>query len=175
MRFTDVLGKNFALKNTIKKINGVEVEIKGYLDVDTFADIVHVIADTCFENGEYKAENREIARRYVILKYMTNIDVSEDEINEIFKSTQAGNWFEDIAKEVERLPIWGEVETAIDLQILAHPSAFDRLCDSLSSLISTDQSAKLSDVKQILEKLDRVDKRDFVEAVVESNLAKEVK
>ena len=172
MKFTDVLGKNFALKNTIKKINGVEVEIKGYLDIVTFTNIIHLIADGCFEDGKYFAENREIMRRYAILKYMTNIDVTQAELNEIFKASQSGNWFTEIEREVVKLPIWAEVENAIDAQITSQPSSFDNLCSNLAEITKNDTSVNLADIKDVLDGLNKVNQKDFVEAAIENNLAK---
>ena len=90
-KFTEVIGKNFAPKNTIKRINGVPVEIKAYLDVDTFGSIVQTVAQSSFTDGEYHAENREIARRYCIIKYMTDIELEDTDVAEIFKTTQGGN------------------------------------------------------------------------------------
>ena len=62
-KLTEVIGKNFAFKNTTKRINSVSVTIKAYLDVDTFGSIVQTVAQSSFTDGEYHAENREIARR----------------------------------------------------------------------------------------------------------------
>lgn len=173
---TSVMGKNFALRNTTKNINGAKVEIKGYLDVNTMANIVQTVAQTCFQNGEYHAENREIARRFAILKYLTDIEVNEEEISEVFKCTQAGNWFTQIENDVTRLPLWAEVESAIDKQIdfmfLTHKTAFDKLCADLSAIIKTDNTQNLADIKEVLEKLDKVDKQKFVEAVVEQSVKK---
>lgn len=172
----DVMGKNFALRNTTKNINGAKVEIKGYLDVSTMANIVQTVAQTCFQNGEFHAENREIARRFAILKYLTDIEVNEEEIGEVFKCTQAGNWFSQIENDVTRLPLWSEVESAIDKQIdfmfLTHKTAFDNLCADLSEIIKTDNTQNLADIKEVLEKLDKVDKQKFVEAVVERSVKK---
>lgn len=173
---TDVMGKNFALRNTIKNISGAKVEIKGYLDVNTMANIVQTVAQTCFQNGEFHAENREIARRFAILKYLTDIEVEKENIEEIFKCTQAGNWFSQIENDVTRLPLWSEVELAIDKQIdfmfLTHKTSFDKLCADLSAIIKTDNTQNLADIKEVLEKLDKVDKQKFVEAVVEQSVKK---
>lgn len=175
-KLIDVSGKNFALKNTTKRINGVPVEIKAYLDVDTFGSIVQTVAQSSFVDGEYHAENREIARRYVILKYFTDIEIDEDtDVAEIFKTTQ-GNWYSQIESDVVKLPMWGEVETAIDKQIdyiiATRQTAFDKLCADLSAIIKTDNTQNLADVKEVLEKLDKVDKQEFVEAVVEQSVKK---
>lgn len=178
-KLTEVIGKNFALKNTTKRINGVPVEIKAYLDVDTFASIVQTVAQASFVDGEYHAENREIARRYSIIKYMTDIELEDANVAEIFKTTQGGNWYSQIEADVVKLPVWGEVETAIDKQIdyiiATRQTAFDKLCADLSTIIKTDNVQNLADVKEVLEKLDKVDKQEFVEAVVEQSVKKNKK
>ena len=175
-KLIDVIGKNFAGKTTTKRINGVPVEIKAYLDVDTFGSIVQTVAQSSFTDGEYHAENREIARRYCIIKYMTDIELDDTDVAEIFKTTQGGNnWYGAIESEVAKLPVWGEVETAIDNQIaylLSKQTAFDKLCADLSAIIKTDNTQNLADVKEVLEKLDKVDKQEFVEAVVEQSVKK---
>ncbi len=175
-KLIDVIGKNFALKNTIKRINGAPVEIKAYLEVDTFGSIVQTVAQSSFTDGEYHAENREIARRYCIIKYMTDIELEDTDVAEIFKTTQGGNWYPQIESEVVKLPVWGEVETAIDKQIdyiiATRQTTFDKLCSDLSAIIKTDNTQNLADVKEVLEKLDKVDKQEFVEAVVEQSVKK---
>jgi hypothetical protein len=175
-KLIDVIGKNFALKNTNKRINGVPVEIKAYLDVDTFGSIVQTVAQSSFTDGEYHAENREIARRYCIIKYMTDIELEDTDVAEIFKTTQGGNWYSQIEAEVVKLPVWGEVETAIDKQIdyiiATKQTAFDKLCADLSAIIKTDNAQNLADIKEVIDKLSAVDPKAFVEAAVENNIEK---
>lgn len=175
-KLTEVIGKNFALKNTTKRINGAPVTIKTYLDVDTFGSIVQTVAQSSFTDGEYHAENREIARRYCIIKYMTDIELEDADVSEIFKTTQGGNWYAQIEADVVKLPVWGEVETAIDKQIdylvATRQTAFDKLCADLSAIIKTDNTQNLADIKEVLEKLDKVDKQEFVEAATENAVKK---
>lgn len=174
---TSVMGKNFALRNTTKNINGAKVEIKGYLDVNTMANIVQTVAQTCFQNGEFHAENREIARRYCIIKYMTDIELGDNDVAEIFKATQGGNnWFTQIENDVTRLPLWAEVESAIDKQIdfmfLTHKTAFDKLCADLSENIAVDNTQNLADIKEVLDGLNKVNEKDFVKAITENVIEK---
>ena len=175
-KLIDVIGKNFALKNTTKRINSVPVEIKAYLDVDIFGSIVQTVAQSSFTDGEYHAENREIARRYCIIKYMTDIELEDTDVAEIFKTTQGGNnWYGAIESEVVKLPVWGEVETAIDNQIaylLSKQTAFDKLCADLSAIINTDNTQNLADVKEVLDKLSEVDEKKIVEAAVDNAVKK---
>ena len=175
-KLIDVISKNFALKNTTKRINGAPVTIKTYLDVDTFGSIVQTVAQSSFTDGEYHAENREIARRYCIIKYMTDIELEDVDVAEIFKTTQGGNWYSQIEAEVVKLPVWGEVETAIDKQIdyiiATRQTAFDKLCADLSAILSVDTKADLADVKEVLKDLTKVDKDEFVDAVIKKNTKK---
>lgn len=176
-KLIDVIGKNFALKNITKRINGVPVEIKAYLDVDTFGSIVQTVAQSSFTDGEYHAENREIARRYCIIKYMTDIELGDTDVVEIFKTTQgANNWFAQIENDVTRLPLWAEVESAIDKQIdfmfLTHKTSFDKLCSDISANIAVDNTQNLADIKEVLDGLNKVNKKDFVKAITENVIEK---
>lgn len=176
-KLTEVFGKNFALKSIPKRINGAPVEIKGYIDVGTFKNIVQVVANSCFEGNVYHAENREIARRYCIIKYMTDLDFEEAGVAEIFKTTQSGNWYSQIETEITKLPVWSEVETAIDNQITylieTRETAFDKLCSDLSEVVGSNSSENLKDIKEVLEKLEKVDKKEFVRAVTEEAIEKQ--
>lgn len=175
-KLIDIIGKNFALKAITKRINSAPVEIKTYLDVDTFGSIVQTVAQSSFVDGNYHAENREIARRYCIIKYMTDIELEDADVAEIFKTTQGGAWYGAIETEVTKLPIWSEVETAIDNQISylvqTRQTAFDKFCADLSAIINADNTQNLADVKEVLDKLGKVNKQEFVEAVVEQSVKK---
>ena len=177
MTIMDIAGKNYNLKTTTKKINGATIEIKNYINVDMFANMVNTIARTLFdEDEEFCAWNREIAKRFVILKYMTNIEVSELEINEIFKLTQSGDWYNDIERIVTGLPLWGEIEDAVDKQIdyiiATRPTSFDKLCSDISENLAVDNTQNLADIKEILDGLNNVNKKDFVKAVTENVIEK---
>ena len=173
MTVKDVMN-NKEVTNTIsKKIGGKKIEIKTCIDVDTFANIVNTTATSCFdENGMYCSWNREIAKRYSIIKYMTNIEVVETDINNIFSDTQAGDWYDIIERTVTNIPIWAELETAIDNQIdyliTTRKSSFDILCDSLSAITTENLDDKLSDVKEVLNGINKVDKEAFVKATIKN-------
>ena len=84
--------------------------------------------------------------------------------------TQGGNWFAQIEIEIAKLPLWAEIETAIDKQIdsllTTQPTAFDKLCSDLSAIIATDNTQNLADVKEVLEKLDKVDTQKLVDEAI---------
>ena len=175
-KLIDVIGSKFELKNITKKVNGLTVTIKTFVDIDTFSDIVQTIAKSCFQDDGYHAEFREIASRFVILKNLTDIDIDDVSIDEVFKTTQGGTWYEEIMREIRKMPVWGEIDLAIDRQIdymiATRQTAFDKLCMDLSSLIKTDNTQNLDDVKEILDGLNKVDQKAFAEAAINNALEK---
>lgn len=176
-KFIDVISNDSSLTNISKKINGTKVEIKSYMSVDAFVEIINVIVDGCFnENGDYCPEFREIIRRYVILDYFTNIDVKNITLEEVFKDSQGGNWFEEIERIVTNLRIWSEIENAVDKKIeyrlMPTESAFDCMCNKVVSFLEsiptdTDTKQTLEEVGKVLDKLDTVDKTAFIDAVID--------
>lgn len=176
IKFIDVIGNNFEPTNITKKVNGAKVEIKSYISVDTFAEIVNTVTDSCFnESGEYCPEFREVVRRYVILDYFTDIDVENITLKEVFKTSQSGNWFETIERAVTNMRIWSEIENAVDKKIeyrlTPTESAFDRMCNKVTSFLEsiptdTDTNQTLKEVGEVLNKLESVDKDAFVDAVI---------
>ena len=172
---TEIMSKFGEPKSINRNIGGVKVEIKGYLDVNTMANIVQTVAQTCFQNVEFHAENREIARRFAILKYLTDIEIKE-EISEVFKYTQAGNWFAQIENDVTRLPLWSEVESAIDKQIdfmfLTHKTSFDKLCSDISANIAVDNTQNLADIKEVLNMASELDAKKLVKSITENVIEK---
>lgn len=171
MKVTEILGKNFALKHMNKKINGVSVTIKSYLDVSEYAEVVRTIASSCFEeDGTYRPEYRLISERYVMLQHMTDLEIDMS-VEEIFKSSQGGSWFNEIEREVVKLPIWAEIVQAVDAQIeymiLTRQTKFDDLCDTLNTF-----SEKITDMKsldEIADKLRNLDDKEIVSAIVEKS------
>lgn len=174
--FSEITERNSSMKSMTKRINGVPVEIKLCIDIDTFGNIVQTVAKSCFQGGEYRAENREIANRFAILKYLTDIEVDEDKIADIFVATQCGNWYADIYREVTKSPLWGEIDLAIDKQveyiISTRPTAFDNLCSDLSDIIKVGNSGNFNELKEIFDALSKVDQKAFVKEVIDQNIAK---
>ena len=177
IKITDIIGKNFALKNKTVKINGTEVEIKTYLDADTYMAAIKIIADTCFQHGTYCPEYRELARRCVILKYFTNIDVSDDMVKEIFKITQSGTWFSKIENTVISLPVWTNIESSanalIDYKIRSRKTSFDELCDSLKA-ITAEMAANTNGIdmdviKNLTDRLNGLSNKEIIKTIVDEH------
>lgn len=173
----DVTGRNFALKNKTVKINGTEVKIQTYLDADTYIAAVQTIADTCFQDDIYRPEYRELARKYVILKYFTNIEISNDMVKEIFKMSQSGEWFAKIERAVTSLPVWTEVEVAtnelIDYKIRSLKTSFDELCDSLKALMaemaSNTNGIDMEIIKNLTDRLNGISNKEIVRTIVDEH------
>lgn len=163
------------LANKTIKVSKIPVEIKTYLDVDAFVSAANTIANSCFDDDtdEYRPEYYDIAKRYVLLKYLTDIDFGDMGVGEIFKVTQS-DWYYEIEKACAILAY--EIEDAankiIAYRLSTRKTAFDNLCDNLSATLKQDNSQNLADIKAVLDGLSKVDKRAFAEAVVENNLAK---
>ena len=159
-----------------KKVGGAVVEIKKVISVDNYINIIYTVVKTCFVDNTYHAENREIARRYAIIKYFTDIELGECDVNTIFELTQKGNWYGAIESEVIKCPVWAEVELAIDKQIdyiiATKQTAFDKLCADLSAIIKTDNTQNLADIKEVLDGLNKVNEKDFVKAIAENVIEK---
>lgn len=179
IKLIDVIGKNFMLAPVIKKINGQKVKIKTYLDADTYSEIIATITDTCFQDDTYHPEYHEIVRKYVILKYFTNIAVSDDMIKEVFKMSQSGTWFADIERTVVSLPVWSDIENTVDeminYKITVRRTSFDKLCGKIHDLLDAipmDQTQTLDDIKAVLKGLENVDKKAFIETVTENAIDK---
>lgn len=177
IKFADVIGKNFALENKTIKINGMEVEIKTYLDADAYAAAVQTIADTCFQDDSYRPEYRELARRYVILKYFTNIEISDDMVKEIFKMSQSGTWFEKIERATTSLSVWTEIEIAsnelIDYKIRSRKTSFDELCDSLKAITSemaaNTNGIDMDVIKEIADRLNGLSDKEIIRTIVDGH------
>lgn len=164
----EITDKNPPVKKTVR-IGKVAVTVKGYLSADTYAEIANTIANSSFdEAGTYRPEYREIARRYVVLKYMTDLDLGEMDTSEVFKVTQSGTWYNAIVNEVNKLPVWAELEQSVDeiinYKLLTRKTSFDDLCEILSAF-----AEKMGDTKSldaIAEKLTNLDDKAVVEAIV---------
>lgn len=165
----EITDKNPLAKKTVR-IGKVVVTVKGYLSADTYAEIANTIANSSFdETGTYRPEYREIARRYVVLKYMTDLDLGEMDTSEIFKVTQSGTWYSTIVNEVNKLPVWTELEQAVDeiinYKLLTRKTSFDDLCETLSAF-----AEKMGDTKSldaIAEKLSNLDDKTVVETILD--------
>lgn len=171
------LTDKFPLTNKTIKVGKIPVEIKTYISADDFFSAVKLVIEASFdENGVYRPEYKELVKRYVYLRYLTDIDVSDIETGELYKVTQS-EWYEQIAKEFVNIQAFYNINDAIDeaiqYRIDTRQTAFDKLCNDLSAILNTNITDNLADVKDVLDKLNSVDKKEFVKAVTENVIEKE--
>ena len=164
------LTDRYPLTHRTIRIGKTPIEIKGYLPAETFAEIVNTVANSSFaEDGTYHPEYREIAKRYVVIKYLTDIELGEMSAAELFKSTQGGTWYETIVHEAGKLSVWAELEQAIDeainYKLLTRKTSFDSLCDILSTF--ADKMGDTKALDEIAEKLGNLDDKAVVEAIID--------
>lgn len=145
-----------------------QVEIREYITAVDFTGIVKIISNSCFKENEYHAEYYEIIRRYVLLKYFTDIKVAEKDMNRIFEKTQQGTWFIAIEEKIVSLPVWKAVEVAVEKQIAytiqTRETAFDKLCNSLTKNIPDKDT--MAEIKQIANRLNDVSDEQIIQTVV---------
>lgn len=154
------------------KINKVSIEVQNSLTVDDFASCVYSIADSCFnKKGEYKPEYKEVAKRWAYIKFFTNISLDGISIEELFKASQA-EWWDELMKHIASTQIYYSIESMVDeviqSRLSSRKTSFDILCDELVNIAKTDMSDQLKNASDILSKLNRVDKRKFVKAVIDN-------
>ena len=84
--------------------------------------------------------------------------------------------FSEIENIVTSLPVWAELERAVDSQIdyiiASRKNSFDKICDKINEIVGAipddfNASESLSDVKDVLNKLSDVDKSQFVNEVLD--------
>ena len=92
-------------------------------------------------------------------------------IEELFIESQA-EWWNELMKHIASTQIHYYIENAVDeviqSRLSSRKTSFDVLCDELANMAKTDVSDQLKDVSDILNKLNRVDKRKFVKAVIDN-------
>ena len=169
VKFIHIVKDNFSKNKTIK-ISGNKVEIKTYVDAETYATVVKTIADNCFKDNQYYPEYFEIVRRYVILNYFTNIDLTNVSLEEIFKASQKGNWFCKIEKEVITLPIWKSIEVSasncIEYAIKSRKTSFDNLCDSFNTTVTTmNSSIDIGVIKELNDRLKKASDKEIIDKI----------
>lgn len=163
------LTDRFPVNNKTIKAGKTVIEIKGYVPADTYAEIVNTIANSSFdESGKYRPEYREIAKRYVVIKHMTSIELGSMNAAELFKVSQGGTWYELVSCEVDKLPVWAELEKAIDdainYMLLTRKTAFDDLCETLKDF--ADKMGDTKPLEDIAERLSNLDDKKVVETIV---------
>lgn len=149
------------------KIGKQTVLVKTTLSVDEYASCIYMIANACYdESGGYRPEFKEIAKRYAYIKYFTDIELGDLSAEELFKASQ-DSWYETLLSAIEASKVYWDIESGVDAVLANRPTQFDKLCADVSAIIKTDNTQNLADIKEVLDKLGKVDKNAFVDAAVD--------
>jgi hypothetical protein len=170
MKLAEMMKKYNNVVNGFVRLNGNKVEIKSILSAESFVEAAYNMSQLCFDkNNNFRAEYREIARRYIMIKYFTDIDVEGLTIEEVFISTQKGTWFKEIENAVTRLPLWGETEIAVDknieYKISTLKTSFDELCEALK--VSVNETTNIAEISKIAERIKNLDDKTIIKTIVE--------
>ena len=149
------------------KINKQKVTVYTSITTNDFVTAVHTIADSCFVDGEYRPEYKEIAKRYAVLKYLTDIDLGDTEVSEVFELTQA-DWYLEIENACAKYAAYYDIQKAadevIEYRIRTRQTKFDDLCDVLKEF--ADKVTDMKSLEEIADKLKNLDDKAVVEAIV---------
>lgn len=177
VKFNDIFGNVTKATKTIE-VNDYEIEIKKKLSTVEYISFIHTVVNACFdENGEYHAENKEIAIRYAILKYYTNIDISGNTTDEIFDN-YCGDIFDKIENVVNDSYEYYRIAIAIDESIEKRKkTSFDKLCDKLADLVETltlnADKINTAEFKEIAERLSKLSDNEIVNSIINKPVKKE--
>lgn len=168
---------NVTFETRTVKVNSKEkIEVTLGITASDFRDAIEQMAKSVFDDNDiYVSAFREFLRRYIIIKYFTNVEVTDSDMVAIFEASQVGTWFSEIENIVTSLPVWAELERAVDSQIdyiiASRKNSFDKICDKINEIVGAipddfNASESLSDVKDVLNKLSDVNANKFVKEVL---------
>lgn len=143
------------------------VEIKSVLTAEQFANAVRTIADSCFVNGEYRPEFKDMVKRYVVLSTFTNIDFEDLGIEDVFQISQ-DNWYYRVENKIAENPVYSEILKSVDelveYRIRTRRTSFDNLCESL--LKYSEKITNIEPLEEIAEKIKNIDDKTLIETIV---------
>jgi hypothetical protein len=114
------IAKEFETNSSIKtiEIQGIQVEIKQYLDMSTKRALVNVIKDNCLKDGKYDFMLQEMAYELLMVKYYSNISISDkSDCYDILKKTSFVDAIIDAIPEKEKDIILEGLESCIEEEI----------------------------------------------------------
>lgn len=170
------IAENYPLKRNIFKLGKESVEIKTFLPINEFVEAVYTVVNNCFVEDVYHPEYRPIAENYAIINYLTDIEIGDVTADEVFKITQS-IWFDKIMSVVSDTRIYASIMYAIDelinYKINSRKTGFDKLCESVTSIADSENEEKMIEVKEILDKLSKIDKSEFISEVLKKPYLKD--
>lgn len=163
-KLTEII-KNDKTTDIVIKVNKVPVTIKTRLSSEDFVSCAKTIVENCTVEGVFHPEFKEITKRNAYLIYFTDIDISGYTADDIFLLTQS-SWFEEIFKIITNTPVYYDIERTVDDLFNNRKTSFDKLCDTVSEAVSSGNEINFDEMKNLLNQLNKVDKKAFVNAVI---------
>ena len=166
----------FTVKDEIIKIKKIPVAIRTSISANDFTSAVRTIVNSCLvadeddESGEikYNPEYKEIVKRYVVLRYLTDIELGDMTVTEIYELSQR-DWYREIEEACANYSpihdIQKAVDELIDYQIFTRQTKFDEACESVKKI--ADKVFDIGSLSEIAKKLSNMDDKAIVEAIID--------
>lgn len=174
--FNEILDTKITNTKTIK-VNKTFIDVKTIITTDEFVAFVNTVTDLAFdENGMYNGAFERIAVRYAVVKLLTNIDIEDMTVNNVFDCTFQ-KWFTNVMDVVETSSYWDELMGAVydniarktEISIRSRKTSFDNLCDTLTDIIKDfseyNNPETIDALKRIAEKINIANNDELVEAI----------
>lgn len=172
MKLNEIINKETNNKRTVK-VNGKKVVVTTSLRANELANFVNLVTSVAFTDGVYNAVYEQMAYRYAIIKYFTDIEVG-DSVTELYDYTEQA-WYDSVINAIGEDTL-RQLNYILDKQIdykIRTETAFDRLCDEAKDLLNdfADRVSvdNLDAVKTLANKLESMDTKDIVKTIVRSD------
>lgn len=141
--------KNEGWFNVSLEKDGIELryKVKPRLSLQEFGETVMQIANTCFNNGEYRAWIRDYAMRYAIVNAYTNIELGDD-TNGNYSFLMNTDIFESVVSYLDS-DQFDALITAVDEQI-------DALADQYNSARKRELDEAITMIRSVQQKYNNV-------------------
>lgn len=174
IKLNELLDKEISTIETFK-INKHVVEVKTAITTDEFVAFVELATSLSYDkNDEYNAAFERIALRYAVVKYLTNIDIEDMTVNDVFDATLQ-MWYDGVMRIVEGTSYWYELLSATKENIMhkntIRTTAFDNLCGTLADAIErfaedNTNAETIEKLSAIANKLNKVDSGEVARAII---------
>lgn len=173
MKFNEIINKETNNKRTVK-VNGKKIVVATSLRANELANFVNLVTSVAFTDGVYNAVYEQMAYRYAIIKYFTDIEVG-DSVTELYDYTEQ-TWYDSVINAISEDTLRQLnyiLDKQIDYKIRTRETAFDKLCDEAKDLLNDFANRvsvdNLDAVKTLADKLESMDTKDIVKTIVRSD------
>lgn len=165
--------ENSPVENKVVKFGKNRVTIKSGLNLNDYASCINNIVELCFdEQGLYRPEYKEVARRWSYLKYFTDIELGDVTIENLFSLSQA-EWWETIMDYIATTQVYSHIEIAVEEELQKRiKTPFENLCDAIANISNANVDDTISGLTTLFDKINQVDEKRFVKAVTENVIEK---